>query len=198
MEEGKRLTKDTENQNETQMSRGKKLWKDYGYLLVTMVTVLLLCKVIGQLAYVPSGSMETTLPTKSLTIGWRLPYFAADPTPKRGDVVTFYSDELGKVLVKRVIGLPGDEITFVDGFVWINGVQLDESYLPRQGETFCDGSFTVPEGCFFAMGDNRTGSHDCRFFEDHYIPVEKIQAKIFLAVSVGSNHSWQGVRFITK
>lgn len=198
MEEGKRLKGNTKSEEAPKLSRGKQLWKDYGYLLVTVITVLLLCKVIGQLAYVPSGSMETTLPTKSLTIGWRLPYFVADPTPKRGDVVTFYSDELGKVLVKRVIGLPGDTVEFVDGYVWINGVQLDESYLPRQGETVCSENFQVPNGCFFAMGDNRTGSHDCRFFNNHYIPVEKIQAKVILAISVGSDHSWQGVHFITK
>ena len=46
-------------------------------------------------------------------------YAVADPMPERGDIITFWSDELGKVLVKRVIGLPGDEITFSGGYVYI-------------------------------------------------------------------------------
>ena len=54
-------------------SRGRRLWDDYGYLLVTLAAVFVLFKVLLQLAYVPSGSMETTIPTKCLLIGWRLP-----------------------------------------------------------------------------------------------------------------------------
>ena len=45
-------------------SRGRRLWDDYGYLLVTLAAVFVLFKVLLQLAYVPSGSMETTIPTK--------------------------------------------------------------------------------------------------------------------------------------
>ena len=54
-------------------SRGRRLWDDYGYLLVTLAAVFVLFKVLLQLAYVPSGSMETTIPTKCLLVGWRLP-----------------------------------------------------------------------------------------------------------------------------
>lgn len=177
-------------------SRARRLWKDYGYMVITLAVVFVLCKVIFQLAYVPSGSMETTLPTKCLLIGWRLPYTVSDPVPDRGDIVTFYSDELEKVLVKRVIGLPGDRISFKNGYTYVNGEKLDESYLPVQGITECAQEFEVPEGCFFAMGDNRTGSYDCRYFGDPYIPVSKIQAQMLAAFSVGSDQSWQGVRWV--
>ena len=93
---------------EKPVSRGRKLWNDYGYLLITLAAVFVLFKVILQLAYVPSGSMETTIPTKTLLIGWRLPYVVDDPVPERGDIVTFWDGELEKVLVKRVVGLPGE------------------------------------------------------------------------------------------
>ena len=109
-----------------QQSRWKRLWSDYGYLLVTLAAVVLIFRVLLQLAYVPSGSMETTIPTKSLNIGWRLPYVVGDPVPARGSIVTFWDEELGKVLVKRVIGLPGDAITFEGGFVYINGEKVEE------------------------------------------------------------------------
>ena len=93
-------------------SRGRRLWDDYGYLLVTLAAVFVLFKVLLQLAYVPSGSMETTIPTKCLLIGWRLPYVVSDPVPERSDIVTFWDEELNKVLVKRVVGLPGETISF--------------------------------------------------------------------------------------
>ena len=177
-------------------SRGRRLWDDYGYLLVTLAAVFVLFKVLLQLAYVPSGSMETSIPTKTLLIGWRLPYVVSDPVPDRGSIVTFWDDEMNKVLVKRVIGLPGETVSFRDGYTYINGQKLDESYLPTQGVTNSDRSFTVPDGCIFVMGDNRTGSNDSRFLSEPYIPVSNIQGRMLVAISVGSDQSWQGVRWI--
>ena len=171
-------------------------WSNWGYLIVTAAVIVVLFKVIFQLSWVPSGSMETTIPEDTLLISWQLPYMVSDPTPQRGDIVTFWSDELGKVLVKRVIGLPGDTITFADGYVYINGEKLEEEYLPVKGVTECDESFTVPEGCFFPMGDNRTGSNDARSWANPYVKVSAIQAKPFLVISVGSDQSWQGIRLV--
>lgn len=176
-------------------SRGG-FWNNWGYLIVTVAVIVVLFKVIFQLSWVPSGSMETTIPEDTLLISWQLPYAVSDPTPQRGDIVTFWSDELGKVLVKRVIGLPGDTITFADGYVYINGEKLEEEYLPVKGVTECDKSFTVPEGCFFPMGDNRTGSNDARSWANPYVKVSAIQAKPFLVISVGSDQSWQGIRLV--
>ena len=104
--------------------------------------------------------------------------------------------KLGKLLVKRVVGLPGDEITFQDGYTYINGEMLDESYLPRQGITQCSDSFLVPEGCVFFMGDNRTGSNDARFWKQPYISVDNIRAKVMVGISALPDNSWRGVRVI--
>ena len=176
-------------------SRGG-FWNNWGYLIVTVAVIVVLFKVIFQLSWVPSGSMETTIPEDTLLISWQLPYMVSDPTPQRGDIVTFWSDELGKLLVKRVVGLPGDEITFQDGYTYINGEMLDESYLPRQGITQCSASFLVPEGCVFFMGDNRTGSNDARFWKQPYISVDNIRAKVMVGISVLPDNSWRGVRVI--
>lgn len=176
----------------------RRLWKDYGYIPVTVVCMLLLFKVIFQIAWVPSGSMETTLPTKSLLFSWQLPYAVSNPTPQRGEIVTFWSDEMGKLLVKRVIGLPGDIVTFQDGYVYINGEELDESYLPRQGIT-ANGSreeYVVPEGCLFFMGDNRTGSWDARSWNDPFVPVKNVRSHVLLCISFMKGNSWRGVRAV--
>ena len=176
----------------------KRFWKEWGDVVILLAAVFVVFKFIIQIAWVPTGSMETTIPTKSLQLGWRLPYLMSDPLPERGDVITFWSDECGEVLVKRVIGLPGETVTFSAGSVYIDGEKLDEDYLPVQGITMSDNSFTVPEGCIFFMGDNRTGSFDARYWINPYIPAEKLQARVFVTISVGKNHSWTGIRLITK
>lgn len=198
--EGKRLEKGnpTPEANKYKKWSLKWFWKEWGEVVVFLAAVFVIFKFIIQIAWVPSGSMETTLPTHSAMLGWHLSYVLADPMPERGDIVTFWSDELGKVLVKRVIGLPGDEITFSGGFVYVNGEQLDEPYLMAQGVTECDNTFTVPEGCFFPLGDNRTGSLDARFWNDPYIPASAIQAKPFVVISFGSSQTWQGIRLVKQ
>ena len=171
-------------------------WKEYGYLLVTVAVVLVLFRVVLQLAWVPSGSMEQTIPTKSLLVSLRLPYLAGDPELERGDVVTFHSEEMGKLLVKRVIGLPGDEIRFADGYVYVNGQKLLEIYLAAQGKTTVRNNevFRVPDGCYFMMGDNRTGSDDSRFWREPYIEGSAVQARVLWIISPLKESCWRGIR----
>ena len=177
-------------------SRWRRLWDDWGYLVVTAAVMLFLLRVLLQLIYVPTASMETTIPTRSLVVGWRLPYAVADPVPQRGAIVTFWNDEEGEGLVKRVVGLPGETVSFEGGDVYIDGAQLGEDYLPEGVETLCDKTFQVPEGCVFVMGDNREWSKDSRLLQEPYIPAASIQGQMLLAFSIGSGQSWQGVRWI--
>jgi len=90
-----------------------------------------------------------------------------------------------KSYIKRVIALPGEYLEIKEGNVYINGEKLQEDYLTKgvitdmlqanNEEIF---AITIPENCVFAMGDNRTGSTDCRSFG--CIPLEKIEGKVSL------------------
>ena len=165
-------------------------WANYGYLIVTAAVVIIVFRVLLQLAFVPSGSMEHTIPTKSLLLSWQVPYLVSDPQPERGDVVTFWNRDMNKLLVKRVIGLPGDEITFSGGYVYINGQLLEENYLPAQGITKCEKTFSVPEGCLFMLGDNRTSSTDSRFWEHPYVEMSDVRARVLVCIPVTY---WHGI-----
>lgn len=107
--------------------------------------------------------------------------------PEYGDVVLFQShlpmDNGGglfgkeKVLIKRVIGLPGDAILIENGKVFRNGEELIELYT-KDGYTDQDMFTLVPENHVFAMGDNRLGSRDSRDPSVGPVPQEMILGKI--------------------
>ena len=90
---------------------------------------------------------------------------------KRGDIVVFNPPIDNKPYIKRIIGLPGDVITFADGHVLVNGAVLQENYdlggptnCPRGAEACSAGPITVGPDQVFVMGDNRENSEDSRYF----------------------------------
>lgn len=98
---------------------------------------------------------------------------------------TYYVLEIGKEsFIKRVIGLPGEKVKIADGKVYIDDKLLDEPYLDEGMQTYAENDllteFTVPDGYIFAMGDNRTGSTDCRAFG--CIPLEKIEGTVWIRI----------------
>lgn len=181
--------------------RGKKavgrFLHNYGYLIAVVLVLLVLFRGVFLLGFVTSGSMEPTLPEHSLFLSWHLSYAVADSVPERGEIVLFTSDELGQALVKRVVGLPGETVSFQDGQVLINGTALDETYLPDQGITYPRNegdSFTVPDGCVFLLGDHRDNSLDSRFWQEPFIPVSSIRARALVDLSLWPGNTWRGVR----
>ncbi len=128
------------------------------------------------IAVVQSGSMEPTLKVGNTVFYNRLAYI--NSTPQRGDVIIMWSDETGYLLGKRIIGIGGDKVEFLDGQLVINDHFTDESaYLDGDIETNCNKVFNVPEGCYLMLGDNRENSMDARYWKNPYIPFENIKGK---------------------
>ena len=102
--------------------------------------------------------------------------------PERGDIIVFDPPTVSeKPYIKRVIGLPGETVTIKDGFVFVDGVQLNEPYI-EGAITECNRSrcdpVVVPEGSVYVLGDNRRNSSDSRIFGP--IPVENIIGKAWV------------------
>jgi len=85
---------------------------------------------------------------------------------ERGDVVVFwYPLDRSKSFIKRVVGLPGEEVEIRQGIVYVNGIALQEPYVPPQYEDLSDfGPTRVARDSYFVMGDHRISSNDSRVF----------------------------------
>lgn len=149
----------------------------YIFIVVAAFALACLCnRFLIVNARIPSGSMIPTITQGNRIIGNRLAYINSEP--RRGDVVVFYyPDDESQKFIKRIIGLPGETIFISDGIVYIDGQPLDESdYLTV--ETYgVSGPFTIPDDCYFMMGDNRNSSNDSRFWTNHFVHKDKIIAK---------------------
>ncbi len=145
------------------------------------IVFLLLNRFVFFNIVVPTGSMEPTIMPNDRIMVTRI-YNKGNI--KRGDIIVFQSDELEEKLIKRVIGLPGDEINITDsGEVYINGEIIKEEYVKNQVRTkevypgLRGGVYKVPDDSFFFLGDNRTNSKDSRYWNEPYIVKEKILGK---------------------
>ena len=133
-----------------------------GTLVPAIVIALLIHVFLAQATRVYGQSMEPNLHTNERLVIEKLSYRFHGP--RRGDVVVLH-DPGGspELLIKRVVGLPGERVTVADGRVFIDGVPLDEPYL-AQGTLGGGRSWIVPPLAVFVMGDNRSASRDSRTF----------------------------------
>jgi len=128
-------------------------------------------------ATIPTGSMESTVMTGDRVIGFRLAYLFSEP--ERGDIIMFkMPDNESKNYLKRIIGLPGEQVAIIDGKVYINGNEepLAENYL-NVVPTGSYGPYVIPADSYFVMGDNRNRSYDSRYWDDKFVSKDQIIAK---------------------
>ena len=176
----------------TSLARNRhRRWIEDGAIVVLAIVVAIVVRaIVAQAYWIPSASMVPQLRINDRVVVSRLAYDVH--STRRGDIVVFKSPPgiepppalpsnpisrafhdagvaLGfaqdqTVLIKRVIGLPGDRISASGGHVYIDGELLVEPYLPKGTFTTSFGPLIVPHGDVWVMGDNRGNSLDSRVF----------------------------------
>ena len=137
---------------------------------------------LGFVTEVGSVSMAPTLAPGQRLLARRLG--AARPL-RRGDIVVVDSKEIGRPIIKRVVGLPGEHIDVgAAGRVHVAGHDLAEPYVLHWGGG--PGEFQVPAGHLLLLGDNRARSSDARVWREPYVPVRAVLGRVV-------QHRWPSV-----
>jgi signal peptidase I len=175
------------------VARGKQKKKQGSLIELVSIVAIALLLALGIQAFlikpfrIPSESMVPTLTVGQRVLVDRVSFRFGEP--ERGDIVVFKppagaedntcgvdhptdqacprptEERSDTNFIKRVVGLPGDELKVIGGRVFINGEQLDEPYIrPDESCGICNlpGEITIPEDQYFMMGDNRGQSADSR------------------------------------
>ncbi len=176
-------------QSEVQVDGRKKgrLRENLEAIFIAILLALFIRAFVVQAFKIPSGSMKPTLQigdhilVNKFIYGVKLPFtqFTLIPwkKPERGDIIVFvYPVEPDKDFIKRVIGIPGDEVEIRDKEVFINGEPFEENdatYTKFTEDRVFPGDVnprdnfgpvTIPENQYFVLGDNRDNSYDSRFW----------------------------------
>lgn len=185
----------------------KLLWKENRQFFLLLFCIVFFKSAIADLSSISGASMQPTLLdgdkvwVNKLAYDVKIPFteitLAEVSNPKRGDIVIIDSKRANKRLVKRIVGIPGDDIYMQNNALVINGTaaeyevvaredgaliiveelperthqaQLSSSYINRTSRSY--GPETVPEGQYFVLGDNRDNSADSRVYS--FVPREEI------------------------
>lgn len=129
-------------------------------------------------AKVPTGSMLNTIQLNDILLVQKKFFH---PTIKRGDICVFKKTGEDFLLVKRVVGLPGEKVEMKDGVVYINDKKLDEPYVSSKCDT--NQVFYVPENSYLFLGDNRANSSDARYWSNPYVDKKYIKGVVLCRIS---------------
>ena len=146
-------------------------------LLVVAAVAVLITTLFLPILQISGDSMSPTLEHDEVVVLLKTKKF------DRGDLIGFYYQ--GKILLKRVIALPEDEVAIdADGNVYVNGELLEEPYVTEKGLGDCDLEFPyhVPGTGYFVLGDQRSNSVDSRNSVIGAITADNIIGKVCLRV----------------
>jgi len=195
------------------MSRKGSVLREFPILVIVALAVSLVIKsFLVQFFYIPSGSMENTLQINDRVAVNKIPFISKSinrgdvvvfrdpsnwlPEPyadNQNKVVAKIKEGLVLVgvlpnpakqyLVKRVIGIAGDNVVGKDGIVTINGKETDEPYIFAGNKpSELDFNVTVPKGKIWVMGDHRGASADSRYHQDDvnngFVPESKVTGRV--------------------
>lgn len=164
----------------------KSIGRELVELLIRVIVILVICYIVvtfvGQRTVVSGSSMNPTLNDQDNLIVDKLSYRFRDP--ERFDIIVFrYQDD--RYFIKRVIGLPGETVQIIDGYVYINGKRLEQDRYGNELMTHAGRAvepIVIGENEYFVLGDNRNGSKDSRLDEVGNVGKEKIEGRAWIRV----------------
>lgn len=193
-------------------------WREFPVLVVVALAIAILIKTfLIQAFYIPSPSMQPTLVKGDRVLVCRIctrlgevdrgdVIVFADPNPSPGEghgIVGGFLRWLGEGIgvaqpededfIKRVVGLPGDNVEIKEGQLYVNGDPIAEPYLDNAADTRSFGPQTIPEGMLYVLGDNRLVSGDSRFPPPTgvgLVPEDRVIGKAFVVVWPVSRWAW--------
>ena len=131
------------------------------YILIIIGLTYLIITFVGQRTRVSGSSMETTLSDGDNLIVDKLSYRFKEP--KRFDIIVFpYKHEANTYYIKRIIGLPGETVQVIDGYVYIDGELLASDIYGAESADMAAEPILLGEDEYFVLGDNRNHSSDSR------------------------------------
>ncbi|NLE53244.1 MAG: signal peptidase I [Chloroflexi bacterium] len=147
-----------------EIRQGRSFWRELIETVILIAAIYAFVNLATARFVVDGRSMLPNFETDQFIIVSRISYVLGDP--QRGDVVVFHNPaDPDHDFIKRVIGLPGETITILNGRVYVDGVRLEEPYIQNfcRG-TVCDDTWEIGPDEYFVLGDNRSSSRDSHNF----------------------------------
>jgi signal peptidase I len=179
MDEIKEINEEIEKDKKIKESRNKKILSNITTVCITVVVVSLIMTFLGQFVYISGESMMPTYKDGNVVFVEKI-----SDSFDRFDVVTVTPDSLNHIIVKRIIGIPGDTIQIIDGHVYINNEKLQDVIDTKiEDAGLASSPITLKENEYFVLGDNRNCSYDSRFEDIGVISSDDVFGKVLFTFS---------------